>query len=267
MWPHNPNLSGTLSPMDEESTHSRMDWRVAFGFCVTIVWISAGFTYLISVVGVGNFIHLPTGEIGSFLEGAFAPLAFLWLVIGHFMQQKEITANTKAIGIQEKSARRLEVHSRRDSYFQLLNLVQDQLGSIAGFHYMSVAGPGGTGEITSEEFAEQRSMAGNGDTSWFIRKMVSMLAQARDEPGMPQEILYGTDIRTRHSTNFVTTFRKLLEEARAVDTGNMVSNALLFGSASGMLYRIIQHVNGSELMDPISGLSGSATTSQSPTEK
>jgi hypothetical protein len=256
MWPHNANLSGTLSPMDEESTHFRMDWRIAFGFCVTIVWITAGVTYLVSVVGVGNFIHLPTGDIGSFLEGAFAPLAFLWLVIGHFMQQKEITANTKAIGIQEKSARRLEVHSRRDSYFKLLNLVQDQLGAIASFHYMSVAGPSGTGDITSEEFTEQRTRAGSDDTTWFVRKMLSLLVQARGIPGLEEEILYGTDIRTRHSTNFAITFSKLLDEARAVDTGNMISNALLFGSSTGMLYRIIQHVNGSEPMDPVTGLSG-----------
>ena len=103
-----------------------------------------------------QFRRLPTADIGSFLEGAFAPLAFLWLVIGHFMQQKEITANTKAIGIQEKSARRLEVHSQRDSYFKLLDLVQDQLGSIASFHHMSVCGPTRTGEITGEEFTEQR---------------------------------------------------------------------------------------------------------------
>ena len=123
-----------------------MDWRVVFGLAITIVWTTTGLTYLTAVVGMNNFVHLPTADIGSFLEGAFAPLAFLWLVIGHFMQQREIASNTKAIGIQEQSARRLEVHSQRDSYFKLLNLVQDQLGAIAGFHYMSVCGPTGTGD-------------------------------------------------------------------------------------------------------------------------
>ncbi len=244
--------------MEEESNHFRMDWRVAFGLCVTMVWITTGIIYLLSIVGWSQFVYLPTADIGSFLEGAFAPLAFLWLVIGHFMQQKEITANTKAIGIQEKSARRLEVHSRRDSYFKLLNLVQDQLGSIAAFHYMSVAGPTGLGEITSEEFTEQRTHSGREDPTWFVRKMITLLVAARDEPEKGREILYGTDIRARHSTNFVITFGKLLDEARAVDHDNMVSNALLYGSSTGMFYRIIQHVNGSEPMDPITGLSGSA---------
>jgi hypothetical protein len=43
------------------------------------------------VVGLNSFVTLHTADIGSFLVGAFAPLAFLWLVIGHFMQQKVIT--------------------------------------------------------------------------------------------------------------------------------------------------------------------------------
>ena len=93
-----------------------MDWRIAFGLSLTTLWIAAGLFYLIAVVGPNNFVHLPTADIGSFLEGAFAPLAFLWLVIGHFMQQKEISSNTMAIKLQEKSARRLELHSRQDSY-------------------------------------------------------------------------------------------------------------------------------------------------------
>ena len=125
-----------------------MDWRIVFGLSITTIWISAGVYYLVVIVGSGNFVHLPTADIGSFLEGAFAPLAFLWLVIGHFMQQKEISSNTRAIKLQEKSARRLELHSRQDSYFKLLNLVQTQLGAIAGFHYMSICGPTGTGEIS-----------------------------------------------------------------------------------------------------------------------
>ena len=239
---------------DQDHTLS-LDWRVAFGLGVTLVWISAGMTYLLAIVGWDNFIHLPTADLGSFLEGAFAPLAFLWLVIGHFMQQKEITANTKAIHIQERSARRLEVHSQRDSYFQLLNLVQDQLGSIAGFHYMSVCGPTGTGEITGPEFSEQRSQAGTGDHAWFMRKMVSMAAASMEDPERMQDIFFGTAIRTRHSDNFSQTFKKLLDAARAVDTDEMLEEALLYGSASGLLYRIIRHVAGDELIAPILGVS------------
>ena len=213
---------------------------------LTTCWITAGFSYLVFVVGWDNFIHLPTGDIGSFLEGAFAPLAFLWLVIGHFMQQKEITANTKAIALQEKSARRLEIHSRRDSYFKLLTLVQDQLGSIASFHYISVMGITGKGSMTPEEFAEGRSVMSNGDYTFFMRLMINEMFNIRDDRAKIDDFYFGTEIRKRHTENYVHTFEKLLKEASEVDTDEMICNALLYGSASGGLYRIIKYVQGGD---------------------
>lgn len=231
-----------------------LDWRVAFGAALTILWISAGVVYLLAKVGWGNFVNLPTGDIGSFLEGAFAPLAFLWLVIGHFMQQSEISANTKAAHLQEQSARRQELYSRRNSYFKLLSLVQEQLGSIAGYHYISVCGPTGTGDITRDEYATMRSDAAHGDASLFVRKMVSLAVLYNEQPEGLQEIFFGTDIRERHSINFVETFKKLLKSAEAVDHDDMVVSALLYGSPSGLLYRIIRHLQGKDKMNPITGL-------------
>jgi hypothetical protein len=226
-----------------------MDWRVALGLTITLLWMAAGLAYLLGIVGTNNFIHLPTADIGNFLEGAFAPLAFLWLVVGHFTQQKEIAANTMAIKLQEQSARRLELHSRQDSYFKLLSLVQNQLGAIAGFHYMSVCGPTGTGEISSEEFTEQRAHASTGDHAWFIRKMIALAVSDIGDKDKMHEIFYSTPVRTRHSNNFSKTFKKLLDAARAVDTDDMVTDALLNGSAEGLLYRIILHANGELTLD------------------
>lgn len=240
--------------MDNADTKTTgMDWRILFGLTVTTLWMSTGIYYVVGIVGWWEFQRLPTADIGSFFEGAFAPLAFLWLVIGHFMQQKEITANTRATSMQEQSTRRLELHSRRDSYFKLLGLVQDQLGSIAGFHFLSVFGPTGSGEVSSEEFSMLRSEASTGDHSLFIRRMVSAAAGLRDEPEALQDMLFGTEIRTRHSNNFKRIFGQLLETAESVDTDNMVREALLEGSASGLYYRIIKHVSGDEGMNPIFG--------------
>jgi hypothetical protein len=226
-----------------------MDWRVALGLTITVLWMAAGFAYLVGIVGTNNFIHLPTADIGNFLEGAFAPLAFLWLVVGHFMQQKEIAANTRAIKLQEQSARRLELHSRQDSYFKLLNLVQNQLGAIAGFHYMSVCGPTGTGEISGVEFTEQRAHAATGDHAWFIRKMIALAVGDIGDKDKMHEIFFSTPVRTRHSNNFSRTFKKLLDAARSVDTDDMVTDALLNGSAEGLLYRIILHAKGELSLD------------------
>lgn len=226
-----------------------MDWRIAFGLSVTVLWFTAGMFYLLTIVGSDNFIHLPTADIGSFLEGAFAPLAFLWLVIGHFMQQKEISSNTLAIKLQEKSARRLELHSRQDSYFKLLNLVQSQLGAIAGFHYMSVCGPTGTGEISGVEFTEQRAITASGDHAWFIRKMISLVLGELQNKEILQEIFFSTSVRTRHTENYARTFKKLLSAAEAVDTDDMITDALLNGSAEGLYYRVILHAKGDIKLD------------------
>lgn len=230
-----------------------IDWRVIAGIAITLVWISTGVTYLLGIVGLDSFIHLPTGDIGSFLEGAFAPLAFLWLVIGHFMQQKEIAANTRTIHLQEESAHRQEAHAQRDSYFKLLNLVQDQLGGIAGFHYMSVCGPTGNGSISVDEFSNQRALASNGDHALFVRKMIGLAVENRRDTALLQDIFFGTTVRKRHSDNFTTTFGKLLNYANAVDTDDLISDALLNGSAAGILYRIIQHIEGKKGIDPLVG--------------
>lgn len=226
-----------------------MDWRILFGLSVTSIWIGTGLFYLIVVVGSGNFVNLPTADIGSFLEGAFAPLAFLWLVIGHFMQQKEISSNTRAIKLQEQSARRLELHSRQDSYFKLLDLVQNQLGAIAGFHYMSVAGPTGTEEISGEEFVEQRAISATGDHGWFIRKMLGMTIGELQNRARLEEIFFSTPIRQRHTDNFARTFGKLLSAAESVDTDEMICDALLNGSAEGLFYRVILHARGEANLD------------------
>jgi hypothetical protein len=238
---------------NQNSDRITLDWRVVFGITVTSIWLLLGAAYLTQQVGLTDFVDLPTGEIGSFLEGAFAPLAFLWLVIGHFMQQAEISANTKAVQLQEQSAKRQELHSRRNGYFKLLTLVQEQLGAIAGFHYISVCGETGTGEVDRDDYTTMRNDAGSGDPAVFVREMVSLAVRNVDDTDAIQDIFFGTKIRTRHSNNFEQTFGKLLKSARAVDQDDMVVNALLYGSAWGMLYRVIRAAQGKEKIDPVTG--------------
>ncbi|MEM1143537.1 MAG: hypothetical protein AAGI88_13230 [Pseudomonadota bacterium] len=254
-------VRASYSDADLHPHEHGMDWRILLGLSVTSVWILAGLVYLTSIVGWPNFLNLPTADIGSFFEGAFAPLAFLWLVIGHFMQQKEISANTRAISMQERSTRRLELHSRRDSYFKLLSLVTKQLDSIAAFHYLSVYGPTGNEEITMDEFSQLRSAAGSGDDTLFMRKMTAAAASYIDDPEGLRELLFGTEIRTRHANNFKATFEKLLDSAGEVDTDSMVRDALLTGSSAGLMYRIIRHVSDEDQLDPLSGARSDAPSS------
>jgi hypothetical protein len=117
---------GYTSPYDQ-------DWRVLFGLTLTFLYLILMGLYISSEVGWLSFTHLSVERMGSFLEGAFAPLAFLWLVIGYFLQKKELRQNTEAMKMQfveiQKSAEqavlqsqviaRTELHQRRESFLMI----------------------------------------------------------------------------------------------------------------------------------------------------
>ncbi len=73
------------------------DWRIWMGLVITIGWIGGGIWYLGRVSETMPTQNYSLEAVGSFLEGAFAPLAFLWLVIGLFIQQQELANNTEAL--------------------------------------------------------------------------------------------------------------------------------------------------------------------------
>ena len=122
----------------------KMNWRIWLGLVLTALWIGLGVLYVTATLGWANFSVLPPELLGNFLEGAFAPLAFLWLVIGYFLQKKELRQNTDAMKMQfveiQKSAEqavaqteaiaRTEMHQRRESFLKLAELVRTQLGKV-----------------------------------------------------------------------------------------------------------------------------------------
>ena len=72
------------------------------------IWGTA--LYLGALLGYGvfawrDFTALSPNEVGDFLAGAFAPLAFLWLVLGYRMQALELEQNSKALRQQAEEMR------------------------------------------------------------------------------------------------------------------------------------------------------------------
>ena len=112
--------------------------------------------------------------LGNFLEGAFAPLAFLWLVIGYFLQQKELEQNTDALRsqavaisrsaeqavIQSENLAASEIHARQEAFLQISQSVRGQLGSISGLLFISSQGTGGNNGVSAQEQAELAAAAG-----------------------------------------------------------------------------------------------------------
>jgi len=56
---------------------------VLIGLLVTIVWLFGGVWYISESGGLEMLAMLLPNEVGDFLTGLFAPLAFIWLIIGY----------------------------------------------------------------------------------------------------------------------------------------------------------------------------------------
>jgi hypothetical protein len=232
-----------------ERTH---DWTVALALTLTATWLILGLLYVGSLIGWGRFATQPVADLGQFLEGAFAPLAFLWLVIGNFQQQRELSANNDAIRMQYEIMRKTaeqaeiqaravsanELHARQDTFIELAAMVQRQCSAALGLLYGSSQGPAGNGRVSSDKFAEMWSAHSGGDTEVFARAMFVM-GFAGTEEETPYELYYGTAVRTRHSENVYRAFSRLLRNAADCDPDGMITDALL-GSALGRVYRTLE---------------------------
>jgi len=216
------------------------DWRIWFGLVVTFIWITGGLWFVGSSVRADPDQSLTLGVIGNFLEGAFAPLAFLWLVLGLFMQQRELANNTEALlRTSEQSEKQTqaiaatEMNARQETFFKIAESVKGQLGGITGMLFASGLGPVGSNRYSREEIDVMFQQAGNGDDGVFARQFLSM--DFLEEGGL-QSLLYDTEIRRRHTRNFRCTFKRLRELARGCDVAGIIVDSLN-QSAFGLLYQ------------------------------
>ncbi len=215
------------------------DWRIWLGLIITVFWIAGGVWYVTHVSMAAPQQSFSLDAVGSFLEGAFAPLAFLWLVLGLFIQQRELANNTEALRrTSEQSEKQTqaiaatEMNARQETFFKIAENVKYQLGGISGMLYVSGLGPVGSGRFGREQMDEYFTQMGAGDCDIFARMFISM--DYLEEGGLPS-LLYGTDIRTRHTRNYMHTFERLLRLARNCDVDRIIEDSLM-QSAFGLLY-------------------------------
>jgi hypothetical protein len=76
------------------------------------------------------------------------------------------------------------------------------------------------------------SQVASGDSSVFARMFISM--DFLEEGGL-EELLYGTKIRIRHTTNFMRTFERLCRLAQNCDVDGIIEDSLM-QNAFGLLY-------------------------------
>jgi len=251
----------SLFPIKHESLGQRLqdlDWRVWLGLILTFVWLLLGYAYVEISVGWDQFRHLSADQVGNFLQGAFAPLAFLWLVIGYFLQQRELSQNTEVLRmsvqqaeIQSEKMAANEMHARQETFLRISQRVQAQLGTIIGFLFISSQAAGFDGTVTNEEQGRLFAQLSYGDPEAFSRRMLETHIRARDDTER-LNLFYGTQVRARHTNNFIYTFERLVARAKEVDPDGMICDAL-FSTSHGLIYNIAKRYQSeapAELADP-----------------
>lgn len=232
--------------LNQQKRQSR-DWLIWFGLIFTTAYLAIIHTYVSNITGWEDFFREPIELVGSFLEGAFAPLAFLWLVIGYFLQKKELSLNTLALSkqnevilrsleqsiIQSESITASEQHARKESFLKIAESVKQQLGAIIGFLYISSQGSAGAGLVANEKVSELWAQMSEKDPEIFSRQMLSI--QAAQSERYAYKLFFGTPIRTKHTSSFIFNFERLLKAAKDCDSDGMISDALS-GTAHGYLY-------------------------------
>ena len=98
-----------------------MSHRTLIGLLFTIAWLAGTAVYV--AFNWQKFLLLEPNAVGDFTAGVFAPLAFLWLVIGYFQQGEELKQNTEAL--------RLQAEELKNSVEQQRELVGAQREQIA----------------------------------------------------------------------------------------------------------------------------------------
>lgn len=216
------------------------DWRIWLGLIVTVVWISGGIWFVMAAVRHNPDQSLSLETVGGFLEGAFAPLAFLWLVIGLFIQQRELARHADALGQStEQTAKQTqaiaatEMNARQETFFKIAENVKHQLAGITGMLFMSGLGPTGSGRYNRDQMDEMFRQAAGGDHTIFARQFLTM--DYLEEGGLA-ELLYGTDIRRRHTRNYRRSFERLLALAEGCDVDGIIKDAML-QNAFGLFYQ------------------------------
>lgn len=243
--------------MSKESLamRSSADWRVRFGVGLTAIWLSLGALYISFVVGWREFVHHRAPDLGDFLDGAFAPVAFLWFVVGFFLQQRQLENNTRVLSeqlevmrqtvmqaeVQSRAIAADELHSRQDTFLRIAEMVSQQLGVTAGWIHTSWAA--GEGEVAMAHSLDLWRVQGTGDVGAFDRACISMVFSQQITAA---DLFWGTPIRSRHSESFVAAYERLIELAQDCDPKSVIADSIN-GGIHGRLYRAIKDAKPASL--------------------
>lgn len=143
---------------------------ISFGLWGTAAWLLVVLIY--ALLSSQSFVDLRPNEFGDFLAGTFAPLAFLWLVVGLLQQGQELRLQyqelkksvdqyqEQAVALKgsERNARLALVYSTRDWFEYDLALIIDSILAHSG---------------DSAQRNKEWDQYSNGDRNVFFRRLLS----------------------------------------------------------------------------------------------
>lgn len=83
---------------DEDTKKEPMKTETKIGIGITILIVGAMGSYI--YLGWCSFKGMDPNEWGDFMAGSIGVLALVWLIVGYFLQSKELSQNTKALVAQ-----------------------------------------------------------------------------------------------------------------------------------------------------------------------
>lgn len=125
---------------------------VAVGLWGTLGWTVFCIIYIHLTTGWAAFVAMPANNLGDFLSGGFAPLAFMWLALGLFiqaqqleLQRSELSLQREELKLQREETARLadeaarqakaieasEQSARQDAFIRLLDVALPVIRSLA----------------------------------------------------------------------------------------------------------------------------------------
>jgi hypothetical protein len=130
-WGLSPEVVN-MTNVDQETVAGRADegssTTIAIAAVGTGIWLLVGFGYVIVKRSTGVCINYPAlcvkaGDLGSFLSGIFAPVAFFWVAAAVWIQSLEFREQRK-----ELRATRLEFEQSRDVMQAQVEEARNQAG-------------------------------------------------------------------------------------------------------------------------------------------
>lgn len=98
-------------------------WAVIYGVLIL------GYNLAFIFIDPENKVLLTSNELGDFLAGVFAPLAFLFLYLGYKQQGRELQQNTQALNLQAKELQNSVEQQRllAEATIDDLNITKEQI--------------------------------------------------------------------------------------------------------------------------------------------